>query len=153
MKYSGTPMSILWLLMPWLLRSPGHQQSWYWPCAHWDYSCLPVNLFKQPPPSRFWEMIENVNKSFMFPIINSAWQVLRKCPRSLYMPVSSHPRRSLLKWIYFEDKATWERSIKRPRSFFHWRTPKHTEYHEACYPYSQYVNSTQPEMTPNDSND
>ena len=23
-------MSILWLLMPWLLMSPGHQQPWYW---------------------------------------------------------------------------------------------------------------------------
>ena len=24
--------SISWLLMPWLLASPGHQQSWYWLC-------------------------------------------------------------------------------------------------------------------------
>ena len=24
--------SISWLLMPWLLASPGHQHPWYWPC-------------------------------------------------------------------------------------------------------------------------
>ena len=26
----GLPRSISWLLMPWLLTSPGHQQPWYW---------------------------------------------------------------------------------------------------------------------------
>ena len=29
-RYLGLPRSILWLLMPWLLTSPGHQQPWYW---------------------------------------------------------------------------------------------------------------------------
>ena len=29
-SYLGLTRSILWLLMPWLLVSPGHQQSWYW---------------------------------------------------------------------------------------------------------------------------
>ena len=31
-EYSGRTRSISWLLMPWLLMSPGHQPSWYWPC-------------------------------------------------------------------------------------------------------------------------
>ena len=29
-SYSGLTRSISWLLMPWLLTSPGHQQPWYW---------------------------------------------------------------------------------------------------------------------------
>ena len=31
-NYSGSTLSISWLLMPWLLASPGHQQPWYWLC-------------------------------------------------------------------------------------------------------------------------
>ena len=33
--------SVSWLLMPWLLVSPGHQQSWYWLCKigkSWSYT-------------------------------------------------------------------------------------------------------------------
>ena len=29
-SYLGLTRSISWLLMPWLLMSPGHQQPWYW---------------------------------------------------------------------------------------------------------------------------
>ena len=29
-SYLGLSLSISWLLMPWLLSSPGHQQPWYW---------------------------------------------------------------------------------------------------------------------------
>ena len=29
-SYLGLSRSISWLLMPWLLTSPGHQQPWYW---------------------------------------------------------------------------------------------------------------------------
>ena len=31
-SYLGLIRSISWLLMPWLLASPGHQQPWYWLC-------------------------------------------------------------------------------------------------------------------------
>ena len=31
-SYLGLTESISWLLMPWLLTSPGHQQPWYWLC-------------------------------------------------------------------------------------------------------------------------
>ena len=30
LSYLGLTRSISWLLMPWLLMSPGHQQPWYW---------------------------------------------------------------------------------------------------------------------------
>ena len=32
LEYSRRYRSIPWLLMPWLLPSPGHQQPWYWLC-------------------------------------------------------------------------------------------------------------------------
>ena len=31
-EYSGVTRSIPWLLMPWLLASPGHQKPCYWQC-------------------------------------------------------------------------------------------------------------------------
>ena len=39
-SYLGLTRSISWLLMPWLLTSPGHQQPWYWHCRickSWSY--------------------------------------------------------------------------------------------------------------------
>ena len=39
-SYLGLTRSISWLLMPWLLTSPGHQQPWYWLCSicrSWSY--------------------------------------------------------------------------------------------------------------------
>ena len=39
-SYLGLSKSISWLLMPWLLTSPGHQQPWYWLCGicrSWSY--------------------------------------------------------------------------------------------------------------------
>ena len=39
-SYLGLTRSISWLLMPWLLTSPGHQQPWYWQCRickSWSY--------------------------------------------------------------------------------------------------------------------
>ena len=39
-SYLGLTRSISWLLMPWLLTSPGHQQPWYWlcrVCRSWPY--------------------------------------------------------------------------------------------------------------------
>ena len=40
-SYLGLTRSISWLLTPWLLVLPGHQQSWYWPCKidkPWSYT-------------------------------------------------------------------------------------------------------------------
>ena len=31
-SYLGLTRSVSWLLMPWLLALPGHQQPWYWLC-------------------------------------------------------------------------------------------------------------------------
>ena len=40
-SYLGLTRSKSWLLMPWLLVSPGHQQPWYWLCKigrAWSYT-------------------------------------------------------------------------------------------------------------------
>ena len=40
LSYLGLTRSISWLLMPWLLTSPGHQQPWCWLCRickSWSY--------------------------------------------------------------------------------------------------------------------
>ena len=49
-SYLGLTRSISWLLMPWLLTSPEHQQPWYWLCKigrslsysrrNFNYLCL-----------------------------------------------------------------------------------------------------------------
>ena len=49
-SYLGLTRSISWLLMPWLLASPGQQQPWYWLCRigsslsysrrNFNYLCL-----------------------------------------------------------------------------------------------------------------
>ena len=33
LSYLGLTRSVSWLLMPWLLASPGDQSPWYWPCG------------------------------------------------------------------------------------------------------------------------
>ena len=53
--------SISWLLMPWLLRSPGHQHQWYWLCRidkflsylKEDFNYLHVNVDE-------WHKIKNI---------------------------------------------------------------------------------------------
>ena len=39
-SYLGLTRSISWLLMSWLLASPGHQQPWYWLYVEWVGPCL-----------------------------------------------------------------------------------------------------------------
>ena len=39
-SYLGLTRSISWLMMPWFVTSPGHQQPWYWLCRlgrSWSY--------------------------------------------------------------------------------------------------------------------
>ena len=48
-SYLGLNRSISWLLMPWLLASPGHQQSWYWLCKirkSWSYTRKDFNYLR-----------------------------------------------------------------------------------------------------------
>ena len=55
---SGISRSISWMLMPWLLASPGHQQPWYCPCRANESLFSTRNVFNY---LWWWEMIENAN--------------------------------------------------------------------------------------------
>ena len=69
-SYLGLTRSISWLLMPWLLTSPEHQQPWYWLCRicrllsylRKDFNYMPrINVDK-------WHKMY----MFMFPLTNLA---------------------------------------------------------------------------------
>ena len=65
LEYSGITKSIPWLLMPWLLLSPGHQQLWY-RLQGKQVFVFHGEGFQQPAPSQCWEMIENANSFLCF---------------------------------------------------------------------------------------
>ena len=75
-SYLGLIRSISWLLMPWLLTTPGHQQPWYWLCRIGRF------LFYFREDFKYLRRI-NVEKwhkckhMFMFPLKNSARKGLR----------------------------------------------------------------------------
>ena len=43
-EYSGQKNSMTWLMMPWLLVLPYHQQPWYWLCAIYTPPCRPWGM-------------------------------------------------------------------------------------------------------------
>ena len=59
-KYSRMIKSILWLLMPWLLALPGHQQSWY----RWSRTIDHEGGFELLVLSISCEVIKNTNFFF-----------------------------------------------------------------------------------------
>ena len=71
-SYLGLTRSISWLLMPWLLTSPGHQQPWYWQyrmCR--SFSHLRKD-FKYLCEINVEEYDIKCNYMFMFPLKNVA---------------------------------------------------------------------------------
>ena len=70
-SYLGLTRSISWLLMPWLLGSPGHQQPWYRLCEigkSWSYTRKDFNYLWHISVEE-WHKCEYV---FMFPLKNLA---------------------------------------------------------------------------------
>ena len=66
--------SISWLLMPWLLTSPGHQQPWYWLCR--VCSCLIWGRISTTWVVSMWRNDTKCKYMFTFPLKNLA----RKAP-------------------------------------------------------------------------
>ena len=66
-SYLGLTRSISWLLMPWLLTSPGHQQPWhYWLCRickSWFLSTCVISMCSNDIKCKYM---------FMFPLKNLA---------------------------------------------------------------------------------
>ena len=62
---SSMTRSITWLLMPWLLSSPGHQQPWYW--MFWmNRTCLPWGWIQTPQASQCWEITKKNTNIFLW---------------------------------------------------------------------------------------
>ena len=83
-SYLGLIRSISWLLMPWLLAAPGHQQPWYWLyeiCKSWSYTRKDFNYLWQRNDIKCKYM-------FMFPLKNLAHKGLTapKSPPSCRVP-------------------------------------------------------------------
>ena len=74
MKALVNTRSISWLLMPWLLTSPGHQQPWYWLCR--VCSCLIWGRISTTWVVSMWRNDTKCKYMFMFPLKNLA----RKAP-------------------------------------------------------------------------
>ena len=70
-SYLGLTRSISWLLMFWLLPSPGHQQLWYWLCnicRSWSYSRKDLGTCV----ISMWSNDINYKYMFMSPLQNLA---------------------------------------------------------------------------------
>ena len=75
-SYLGLTRSISWLLMPWLLMSPGHQQPWYWLCwigRFLSYLRKDFNYLRRS----MWRNDTKYKYMFMFPLKNLARKGLR----------------------------------------------------------------------------
>ena len=94
---ADSTLSIPFLLMPWRLKEPGHQQVWYWPYKP-EYSV---------------SSIRRVNLCDMFPKINSAWwrlnhtrytHIAKHCQGNTYDTSNRPNDTSPLFWLH----TTWE---------------------------------------------
>ena len=66
-----------WLLMPWPLASPGHQQPWYWPCSITrSLSIMRTDYNKLHPLSIVWND-RKCKHILTSPTIFSVWQGLK----------------------------------------------------------------------------
>ena len=76
-SYLGLTRSIYWLLMPWLLTSPGHQQPWYWLyriCRSFPYLREDFKYQCQINVEEWHKMLKYM---FMFPLKNLARKGLK----------------------------------------------------------------------------
>ena len=60
-SYLALTRSISWLLMPWLLAPPGHQQPWYWLCRIGRFLSYLRKAFQLPVSYHCGQMTQNVN--------------------------------------------------------------------------------------------
>ena len=70
-SYLGLTMSISYLLMSWLLASPGHQQPWYWLCRRVGL-CLIWGRTSTTSVTSMWRNDMKCGYMFMFPLKNLA---------------------------------------------------------------------------------
>ena len=98
-SYLGLTRSISWLLMPWLLTLPRHQQPWYWLCRihrSWSY------LRKDFKYLCMWSNDIKCKYMFMFPLKNLARKGL-KGPQHRSISRGSHRV-----WKTWKNKIFWK---------------------------------------------
>ena len=95
-SYLGLIRSISWLLMPWLLVSPGHLQPWYWLCRigrplsylrkDFNYLCHVIfnewhkmQIYVYVPFEKFSTQRVNIITSAMAKVMFSSLSVTRVC--------------------------------------------------------------------------
>ena len=70
-SYFRLTRSVSWLLMPWLLMSPEHQQPWYWLCRIGRFfSCLVWGRISTTCVISMWRNDTKCKYMFMFPLKN-----------------------------------------------------------------------------------
>ena len=88
LSYLGLTGSISWLLMPWLLVSPGHQQPWYWlcrivgPCLSWGWISITCAISMWRNGIKY--------KYVLFPLKNLARKGLYWKHQEFQMPSHDH---------------------------------------------------------------
>ena len=75
-SYLCLTRSILWLLVPWLLTSPGHQQPWYWLCRIGRFLSY-LRKVSSTCIASMWRNYTKCKYMFMFPLKNLARKGLR----------------------------------------------------------------------------
>ena len=71
-SYLGLTRSISWLLMPWLLTSPGHQQPWYWLYIEYVGPYLTWGRILSTCVVSMWRNDKKCKYMFMFTLKNLA---------------------------------------------------------------------------------
>ena len=92
-SYLGLTRSISWLLMPWLLTSPGHQQPW-----HWLYR-ISKRLLKKISPKQSIQVNNVYTLRNHFVYAPSQWETMLQCN------VISRWRGTFTTWSLYS--ATW----------------------------------------------
>ena len=86
-SYLGLTRSISWLLIPWLLTSPGHQQTWYWLYR----ICRSLSYLRKDFVISMWRNEIKCKYMFMFTLKNLA----RKGLSAGWLPQSTAHRKLL----------------------------------------------------------
>ena len=104
LSYLGLTRSISWLLMPWLLTSPGHQQPWYWFCRIGRSLSYSRRNFNYPCVLLVWRNDIKCNYMFMFSLKNLARKGLTR--HGLVTPngVIKHGQHSSSVTIHYLDQ-------------------------------------------------
>ena len=111
LQYFGITRSISWLLMPWRLASPGHQQPWYWRSTMWiirsssgvNFNNLQCFVVKEWCEMQIHGLAQNCSVSSV-----NALEILQSCTtlsKYVFTPKFSMTRVKLLLYVIQIEKS------------------------------------------------